>query len=373
MLATILPARLIRALGNLTGVAQGVQTRSFTYSSMSRLAKAQNPESGTILYGYDPNGNLTERTDSRGLITSYGYDGMNRATSRTYNDNGATPTVTYAYDTLSNGKGRLTSVSSTVSVTNYGSYDALGRVMTSSQFMSPDEFTGGPDELYDFVDSAAENPTFYADLTNPQSLNKYQYVYGNPLHYIDPDGHDPCCDEGTNNGVPPAPTLTLSQQQVDATVYTITYLLDAGNRLIDKGIEGAKSLGNATATGAELIIRTLAGQTTTPSQQQTQTGTPPSQQTQPAPPPPPMQADRRKNKVRPDKSAQGPYAGIKRDPKTGKITNYTVYDANGRPVKRYRGSGRTHGKIKPPLVLEPKKKGAKPVVPRPARKNEIPN
>jgi RHS repeat-associated protein len=60
------------------------------------------------------------------------------------------------------------------------------------RFTSPDEFTGGPDELYDFADNASENPTFYADLLNPQSLNKYQYSYNNPLRYVDPDGHDPC-------------------------------------------------------------------------------------------------------------------------------------------------------------------------------------
>jgi RHS repeat-associated protein len=57
------------------------------------------------------------------------------------------------------------------------------------RFTSPDEFTGGPDELFDFVDVAAANPTFYADLTNPQSLNKYQYTYNNPLRYTDPSGH----------------------------------------------------------------------------------------------------------------------------------------------------------------------------------------
>ena len=55
--------------------------------------------------------------------------------------------------------------------------------------MSPDEFTGGPDELFEFPDAASRNPIFYADLRDPQSLNKYQYCYNNPFSYIDPDGH----------------------------------------------------------------------------------------------------------------------------------------------------------------------------------------
>lgn len=62
---------------------------------------------------------------------------------------------------------------------------AMGR------FTSPDEFAGGADELFDFADDAAANPTFYADLTNPQSLNKYQYSLNNPLRYVDPNGHCP--------------------------------------------------------------------------------------------------------------------------------------------------------------------------------------
>jgi len=67
----------------------------------------------------------------------------------------------------------------------------LARYYSSTQgrFTSPDEFNGGPIELFSIA--ASSNPTFYADLTNPQSLNKYQYGYNNPLRYTDPDGHAP--------------------------------------------------------------------------------------------------------------------------------------------------------------------------------------
>ena len=49
--------------------------------------------------------------------------------------------------------------------------------------------------MYYFDNDASANPTFYADLRNPQSLNKYQYSYNNPLRYTDADGHCPVCAE----------------------------------------------------------------------------------------------------------------------------------------------------------------------------------
>lgn len=118
-------------LGNLTQVSQGSQTRSFSYSSLSRLTSATNPESGTISYAYDANGNLTQKTDARGVVATYVYDALNRATSRSYSD--STPAVTYTYDTATKGKGKLTSVSSSVSATSYSGYDAMGRVTGSTQ------------------------------------------------------------------------------------------------------------------------------------------------------------------------------------------------------------------------------------------------
>ncbi len=125
------------ALDDLKTVNQGAQARSFTYDSLKRLLSATNPESGTVNYtSYDANGNLRSKTDARGIITNYQYDALNRLTNRSYqNDPSNTPAVSYTYDAagFSNSKGRLTKVNSTVSMTNYTGYDAMGRVSGSSQ------------------------------------------------------------------------------------------------------------------------------------------------------------------------------------------------------------------------------------------------
>ncbi|MCO6511643.1 MAG: DUF922 domain-containing protein [Aridibacter famidurans] len=121
-------------LNNLNTVSQGLQTRTFTYTSLSRLKSAANPESGTITYAYDLNGNLTLKMDATNVTTTYAYDPLNRITSRSYNDS-ITPPVSYTYwdPAIANSKGRLTKVSSSVSETRYTKFDLLGRIEESEQ------------------------------------------------------------------------------------------------------------------------------------------------------------------------------------------------------------------------------------------------
>jgi len=117
--------------------------RCFTYNNLSRLISASNPESGTITYTYDNNGNLKTRTDANNTtMTIAGYDGLNRPTgvpAISYVVSGqtaATNSVTYTYDQGLNGspafKGSLSSVSNTASTTSY-TYDGFGRISGSTQ------------------------------------------------------------------------------------------------------------------------------------------------------------------------------------------------------------------------------------------------
>jgi RHS repeat-associated protein len=84
------------AFTSCSAVPSTWRPRSFTYDSLSRLTIATNPESGTITYGYDANGNLASKvaaspnqpsTGSAHVTTSYTYDALNRLVSKGFSDN----------------------------------------------------------------------------------------------------------------------------------------------------------------------------------------------------------------------------------------------------------------------------------------------
>jgi len=140
------------SLGNLVRVQQGSQFRYFMYDSLGRLIRARNPEQSTnaslnlsdyvsgnsewsIGYEYDNGGNLTFKTDSRGVVTENRYDALNRVTTVLYRINGQpdpnTGDIEYLYDNATYGKGRLWLTyrwGAKPSHTAIGQYDAMGRV-----------------------------------------------------------------------------------------------------------------------------------------------------------------------------------------------------------------------------------------------------
>lgn len=150
-------------LGNLTGVAQGAQTRSFRYDSLGRLTRQKLAEASATLdangnyvgaggygaawseaFAYDDRSNLTLRTDARGVRTSYNYNGdpLNRIQSVHYDLTGArenlpnspvaaAPDVSYGYMTTGDVT-RVSSVTAGASTQTFSYDDPEGRQNQSS-------------------------------------------------------------------------------------------------------------------------------------------------------------------------------------------------------------------------------------------------
>jgi RHS repeat-associated protein len=124
------------------------RTRLFTYNSLSQLLTANNPESGTITYSYDADGELLSKTSPAPnpnpplptQTVSYCYDELHRVTKRDYSPHTysppacpiTTPIVSYAYDSGTNANGHLTSLTDQAGTATYA-YEILGRLASETR------------------------------------------------------------------------------------------------------------------------------------------------------------------------------------------------------------------------------------------------
>jgi RHS repeat-associated protein len=123
-------------LDNLKRVDQGGQIRNFNYDAKSRLTSQTTPEAGTVSFTYTQFDAVADRTDARGVITTFDYDELNRPFRISHNNKNApgvaaTPGLEISYKTGSPGKGQLLSVSD--GSWNEGfTYDLQGRVASKT-------------------------------------------------------------------------------------------------------------------------------------------------------------------------------------------------------------------------------------------------
>jgi RHS repeat-associated protein len=215
--------------GNIITDAQG---RKFDYDAENKQKEVRNAQNQVIgQYFYDGDGRRVKKLSTTETVI-FVYDAEGKLVAEYANQLSPTPQVSYlTTDALGSPRIKTDANGNVISRNDYLPFgedlytaqrtlgigykpDDIRRKFTTykrdaetdldfaearyysskwGRFVSPDEFTGGPDELFDFADNASDNPTFYADLTNPQSLNKYQYTYNNPLNLTDPTGHCPWC------------------------------------------------------------------------------------------------------------------------------------------------------------------------------------
>jgi len=220
------------AAGNLQAIS-GMPDRSFDYDAENRI-KIAIVNGPTTTYKYDGYGRRMSKTWN-GQTTTFVYDafgnlaaeyggppapsgtqyvtGDHLGSTRLVTDSSGVVAKCYDYlpfgEEIGNGTAGRTSPcfgSGSFPVAGGGSnieftgqlrdgetgWDYFGaRYMSAAQgrFTSPDEFTGGIVDPFTGTHAGKPGPLPYADITDPQTLNKYAYVRNNPLRYTDPDGH----------------------------------------------------------------------------------------------------------------------------------------------------------------------------------------
>lgn len=101
----------------------------YLYNSLRQKTKMVDPDLGTWQYDYDDNENLFQSIDGNGKTIRYGYDKINRLTSKDYLSQSGLE-ITYIYDenTSANGIGRRTSMKDLSGASRWG-YDKEGRIV----------------------------------------------------------------------------------------------------------------------------------------------------------------------------------------------------------------------------------------------------
>ncbi len=164
--------------------SSNARVRNFGYNSLGQLASASNPESGTLIYTYDANGNVSSKAApapngaSGAVTTYYQYDALNRLVEKTYSVSWM-PSIVSGYDgvvpsncspappslTDSYATDRRTSMCDGSGATSW-SHDKMGRVASEAQTQNS---------------NITESWSYSYNLDG--SVNQITYPSGNVLNY----------------------------------------------------------------------------------------------------------------------------------------------------------------------------------------------
>ena len=292
---TIVGGNLLRDSLNRTYAFDAENLMTALCSSQTNPAQCTNAwTNGNVAYSYDGDGRRVQTAEANGTVTTYVYDAGGQLAAEyggspipiCKQSSPATPGACYSVaDRLGSTRVVTTDRGIPLECDDYlpfgaevpssidgrsGCYQAnldrlqftgkerdaetgldyfLARYYSSAQgrFTSPDESKGGG--LFDpLTGLSAETigPLPYADISDPQTLNKYAYVRNNPLRYVDPTGHciwDPCIGEGSAayaiGGAAIATAAYLASPQGQKAVAST---VEGLGLLINKAVDGLASL-----------------------------------------------------------------------------------------------------------------------------------
>jgi RHS repeat-associated protein len=209
------------ALGNLTSVVQGIQTRTYQYDGLGRLMMEMTPEASTTTNGVTVQNPVTlsyvttggalcsgnpsnpcTKTDARGIVTTYAYDTANRLTGKTHVPTTTGPeTYTYGTSAASYNIGRLLTMTDPSGSETY-SYDQIGRVTQVTKIVGATSY----------ITKYAYNPG--------SELTKVTYPSGRVVEYsYDDIGHlcEVAVTVAANCGASTGKYLSISNLNYDAT------------------------------------------------------------------------------------------------------------------------------------------------------------
>jgi RHS repeat-associated protein len=273
-------------LNDLTGVTQGTQTRTYQYASLSRLAIATTPESGTVTYVYHTSTNslcsgnpsaVCQRTDSR-TSAYYTYDSLNRLTGVTYST--INSPVVYAYDGGTNQKGFLTGMTDTSGSTTWG-YNKVGWVISEQRTIAGKtnsiSYTYNGDGTVSSVTYPSSRTITYGE-SNAQritsakdSTNNIQYAVTasyapvgalNSVIYGPATGFNGISTNASYNSRLEPTAISASSSAGTAQSLSFNYNLPTGNDGTLAGVQNVITSGLSQSFTYDSLNRILSGATT---------------------------------------------------------------------------------------------------------------
>ena len=241
--------------GRRVSKAVGANTTMYVYDASGNLAAeyatAANPDAGTTQYlTADALGStrlITTGTGTPGLSSRSDYLPFGQEIPTTWGgrtDYQADPSETIKFTSKERD-----------AETGLDFFEARYYSSPQGRFTSPDEFKGGFLDAFSGKAAFQLGPLPYADLSDPQTLNKYAYVRNNPLRYVDPNGHcieDLCIGEAIVVGA--AATATANYLNSPQGQESIRATLTLAGTALDKATDAISSLFRGPSTQAQQTI-----------------------------------------------------------------------------------------------------------------------